>query len=43
MEQLSNQFIELEYQFRNGKVLSKNEKNEKRHELIIKRTFLLKT
>ena len=42
MDQLSNQFIGLEYQVMNGKVLSKNEKIGKRHELIIKRTFLFK-
>ena len=42
MDQLSNQFIGFEYQVRNGKVLSKNEKIGKRHELIIKRTFLFK-
>ena len=42
MDQLSNQFIGLEYQVRNGKVLSKNEIIEKRHQLIIKRTFLFK-
>ena len=42
MDQLSNQFIGLEYQVSNGKVLSKNEKIGKRHELIIKRTFLFK-
>ena len=40
MDQLSNQFIGLEYQVRNGKVLSKNEIIGKRHQLIIKRTFL---
>ena len=42
MDQLSNQFIGLEYQVRNGKVISKNEIIGKRHELIIKRTFLFK-
>ena len=42
MDQLSNQFIGLEYQVSNGKVLSKNEIIGKRHELIIKRTFLFK-
>ncbi len=42
MDQLSNQFIGLEYQVRNGKVLSKNEIIGKRHQLIIKRTFLIK-
>ena len=42
MDQLSNQFIGLEYQVRNGKVLSKNEIIGKRHQLIIKRTFLFK-
>jgi len=42
MEQLSNKFFGLEYQVRNGKVLSKNEIIGKRHELIIKRTFLFK-
>ena len=42
MDQLSNQFIGLEYQVRNGKVLSKSEKIGKRHQLIIKRTFLFK-
>ena len=42
MDQLSNQFIGLEYQVRNGKVLSKNELIGKRHQLIIKRTFLYK-
>ena len=42
MDQLSYQFIGLEYQVRNGKALSKNEKIEKRDELIIKRTFLFK-
>ena len=40
MDQLSNRFIGLEYQVRNGEVLSKNEINGKRYELIIKRTFL---
>ena len=40
LDQLSNQFIGLEYQVRNGKVLSKNETIGKRHQLIIKRTFL---
>ena len=42
MDQLSNQFIGLEYQVRNGKVLSKNEIIGKKHQLIIKRTFLFK-
>ena len=42
MDQLSNQFIGLEYQVRNGKVLPKNEMIGKRHQLIIKRTFLYK-
>ena len=42
MDQLNNQFIGLEYQVRNGKVLSKNEIIGKRHQLIIKRTFLFK-
>ena len=42
MDKLSNQFIGFEYQVRNGKVLSKNEIIGKRHELIIKRTFLFK-
>ena len=42
MDQLSNQFIGFEYQVRNGKILSKNEIIGKRHELIIKRTFLFK-
>ena len=42
MDQLSNQFIGLEYQVRNGKVLSKSEIIGKRHQLIIKRTFLFK-
>tara|TARA_Y100001968_G_scaffold101200_1_gene91128 strand:- start:208 stop:549 length:342 start_codon:yes stop_codon:yes gene_type:complete len=42
MDQLGNQFIGLEYQIRNGKVLSKNEMIGKRHQLIIKRTFLFK-
>jgi len=40
MDQLSNQFIGLEYQVRNGKVLSRNEIIGRRHQLIIKRTFL---
>ncbi len=39
---LSNQFIGLEYQVRNGKVLGKNEIIWKRHQLIIKRIFLFK-
>ena len=39
---LSNQFIGLEYQVRNGKVLAKNEIIGKKHQLIIKRTFLFK-
>ncbi len=42
MDQLSNQFIGLEYQVRNGKVLAKNEIIGKRHQLIFKRTFLFK-
>ncbi len=42
IDQLSNQFIGLEYQVRNGKVLSKNEIIGKRYELIIIRTFLFK-
>jgi len=42
MDQLSNQFIGLEYQVRNGKVLAKNEMIGRRHQLIIKRTFLFK-
>ena len=42
IDKLSNQFIGLEYQVRNGKVLSKNEIIGKRHELTIKRTFLFK-
>ena len=42
MDQLSNEFIGLEYQVRNGKVLSKSEIIGKRHQLIIKRTFLFK-
>ena len=42
MDQLSNQFIGLEYQVRNGKVLSKSEIIGKRPQLIIKRTFLFK-
>ena len=42
MDQLSKQFIGLEYQVRNVKVLSKNEIIGKRHELLIKRTFLFK-
>ena len=42
IDQLSNQFIGLDYQVRNGKVLSKNEIIWMRHELIIKRTFLFK-
>jgi len=42
MDQLSNQLIGLEYQVRNGKVLSKNEIIGKKHQLIIKRTFLFK-
>ena len=40
MYQLSNQFIGLEYQVRNGKVLARNEMIGRRHQLIIKRTFL---
>ena len=43
IDQLSNQFIGLEYQVRNGKVLSKKEMIEKRHQLIIKRTFIFKS
>ena len=39
---LSNQFMGLEYQVRNGKVLSKKEIIGKREQLIIKRTFLFK-
>jgi len=39
---LSKQFIGLEYQVRNGKVLAKDEKIGKKHQLIIKRTFLFK-
>ena len=39
---LSNQFIGLEYQVRNGKVLAKNEMIGKNHQLIIKRPFLFK-
>ena len=42
IDQLSNQFLGLEYQVRNGKVLSKSEIIRKRHQLIIKRTFLFK-
>ena len=42
MDQLSNQFIGLEYQVRNGKVLAKNEMIGRRPQLIIKRTFLFK-
>ena len=42
MNQLSNQFIGLECQVKNGKVLSKKEIIGKRHQLIIKRTFLFK-
>ena len=42
MDQLSNKFIGLEYQVRNGKVLSRSEMISKRHQLIIKRTFLFK-
>ena len=42
MNLLSNQFIGLEYQVRNGKVLANNEMIGKNHQLIIKRTFLLK-
>ena len=42
MDQLRNQFIGLEYQVRNGKVLAKNEIIGRRHQLIIKRTFLFK-
>ena len=38
---LSNQFIGLEYQVRNGEVLAKNEIIGNKHQLIIKRTFLL--
>tara|TARA_B100000945_G_C20342006_1_gene577852 strand:- start:62 stop:403 length:342 start_codon:yes stop_codon:yes gene_type:complete len=37
---LSDQFIGLEYQVRNGKVLAKNQLIGKRHQLIINRTFL---
>ena len=42
-DQSSNQFIVFEYQFRNGKILAKNEIIGKKHQLIIKRTFLFKT
>ena len=42
MDQLSYQFIGLEYQVRNGKNLSKSEIIGKKHQLIIKRTFLFK-
>ena len=38
---LINQFFGLEYQVRNGKVLSRNEMIRKKHQLIIKRTFSL--
>ena len=41
-DQLNNQFIGLEYQVRNGKVLSKGEMIGKRHQLIIKSTFIFK-
>ena len=41
MDQLSNQFVGLEYQVRNGKVLSENEMIGKRHELIRKGLFSL--
>ena len=37
---LINQFIVLEHQVRNGKVLVKNEIMGKKHQIIIKRTFL---
>ncbi len=39
---LSYQFFGLEYQVRKGKVLVKNEMIEKKHQLIIKRTFIFK-
>ena len=42
-DQLGNQFIGLEYQVRNGKVLSENSIIGKRHQLIIKTTFLFKS
>ena len=42
MDHLTNQFIGLEYQVRNGKVLAKKEIIGKRHQLIIKRTFPFK-
>ncbi|WP_038655228.1 hypothetical protein [Prochlorococcus sp. MIT 0801] len=42
MDQLSNQLFGLEYQVRNGKVLSKSEIIGMKHQLIIKRTFLFK-
>ena len=41
-DELSNQFVGLESHVRNGKVLEKNEILGKRHQLIIKRTFLFK-
>ena len=39
---LSNHFIGLEYQIRDGKVLAKNEIVGKKHQLITKRIFLFK-
>ena len=42
MDQLSKQFIGLEYQVRNGKVLSKKQITGKSHQLLIKRNFLFK-
>ena len=42
MEELINLFIVLDYQFRNIRVLAKNEIIAKRDQLIIKRTFLIK-
>ena len=39
---LSNQFVGLEYQVRNGKVLAKKQIIGKKYQLIIKRIFLFK-
>ena len=42
IDQLKNKFIGLEYQIRNGKVLSKNEMIGERHQLIFIKNFLFK-
>ena len=42
MDILSNQFIGLEYQVRNAKIIAKNEMIAMRAQLIINRIFLFK-